>query len=120
MRRFLYSNSYLGTGEQIIKTIFAKELYECLNADQDHSAEITHFLNQTIKKLDGFEIAIGFIALIEDSYGCEFWFGHTTDSLGLAFMTGDSVEPKFEISRKQSGIPFKLCCNLFKKITDTV
>jgi taspase (threonine aspartase 1) len=110
----------LGTGEQLIKTLFAKELCETLHADQDHSIEISNFLDQTIQKFNGLETAVGFIALIEDSYGYEFWFGHTTESMGLAYMAGCCLEPKFEVSRKKSGVKFKLCGNSFKKIANTL
>lgn len=108
-------NLLLGTGEQIIKTLFAKELYEKIKQNDDRSLEISDFLCSTIEKFNGSGTAIGFIALVEDSYGYEFWFGHTTDSLGLAYMTGLCDEPKSEISRKINGTPFKLSCNLFRK-----
>lgn len=68
------------------------------------SDQLYSFIDQT----EAEEKAAGFISIYEGECGVEFWFGHTTRSLGVGYMSEDSERPTCYISRKDPLSPFRL------------
>lgn len=61
-----------------------------------------------IDETEADEKAAGFISVYAGECGLEFWFGHTTRSLGVGYMTDACERPTCYISRKDPESPFRL------------
>lgn len=124
--------SVSGTGEQIIRTAFARRLVESILADRSTNCDYQSIIKEILEEfLETPSLAvyeerlIGFLLLIRDERcgAVELWCGHTTETMGIGYAitcsapnnTGDHSKSnnardhnKFLMSRKPAGLPFTL------------
>lgn len=109
--------SVSGTGEQIVKTAFARSIEMILDNDNEENSDGIDSL-AFVKCLEDFvasprlakyaDKSVGFISTRVsrtdkgNSY-CECFVGHTTESMGVGYMGGKDKEPRAMISRKAPG-----------------
>lgn len=105
-----FTKLYVGTGEQLIRSLFSYNLASAVcNPDScDISERLSTQLYSFIGQTEADEKAAGFISVYEGECGLEFWFGHTTRSLGVGYMTDACERPTSYISRKDPESPFRL------------
>lgn len=102
-----------GTGEQLIQTDFARSLCAAITNGArdgaDRSTSISDFL-YTFTNIDfDLDAAAGFICIVQDANDFpEFWYGFTTPSMGLGFMSSTDTKPKSSIDRLPAGNRFRL------------
>ncbi|KAL1921539.1 uncharacterized protein VTP21DRAFT_11255 [Calcarisporiella thermophila] len=105
--------STTGTGEQLMKTLFAKS---CADSVLQHNAAdgdvhrgletaLTAFLHSPALRQDE-EKNSGVILLKTESirgiHRTEFWYAHTTPSMGVGYMSSRSTNPTTLVSRKSN------------------
>jgi hypothetical protein len=87
----------------LIETDFARSYCNELFArrEEDRSQVITHFLQAFNSKPFDRHPAAGFISLIieEDCIG-EFWYGFTTESMGIGYMSASDSQPTALVDRR--------------------
>jgi len=106
-----HSDSYrLGTGEQIIQSMFCRDLAQSVEEASDSSLAFSEALDSFLRNPCNWERekAVGFIAVVGEQCTNELWFGHTTKTMGLGWMTSNNAKPKSFISWKDSEAAFKL------------
>lgn len=102
-----------GTGEQLIQSDFARSLYHVLGCAEsgggDRSECISAFLGDFVAHDYGRESSAGFILVTGDAGAAgEFWYGFTTSSMGLGFMSGRDDAPISLVDRRPAGAKFRL------------
>jgi hypothetical protein len=80
----------------------------CKDTAADISVRLSDQLYSFIDQTEADDKAAGFISVYEDDGVLEFWFGHTTLSLGLGYMSDSCELPTCFISRKDPDTPFRL------------
>jgi taspase (threonine aspartase 1) len=128
-RSYSAACSITGTGEQVMKTMFAKKLVDLCQTDNDVDDVLTKHLendvlgtSRRITLLDYFQTLynvcllefifidspilkmyneknVGYILARQQRSGSgekqtEFWYAHTTPSMGIAWKTGKDSKPK--------------------------
>lgn len=100
--------SVTGTGEQIMRTQFAKWLVDRCLIESDTRLAIETVLKEFIHHpfLTLFpEKCVGFVLLKRVGDVLEFWSGHTTPSMGIGWMTNRMpTESKSPVDKHQSSI----------------
>lgn len=97
-----------------MQTLFAKSLNDRLinglRSELQREEILSDFLYEFMQKSKREPKAAGFISIIgkEDDY--EFWFGHTTESMGYGYMFESDDRAFAEVSRKNVYSPFCLSC----------
>ncbi|KAI7903997.1 putative threonine aspartase [Cokeromyces recurvatus] len=100
--------STTGTGEQIMRTMFTYKCVQRLLKEDDIQVAMTNTLTKDFLESPFLDIydqkSVGIIALRSQKSNnktrLEFWYGHTTDAMGIGYMTSTCKNPKAFISRK--------------------
>ncbi|CEG75601.1 hypothetical protein RMATCC62417_10615 [Rhizopus microsporus] len=102
--------STTGTGEQIMRTMLTYKCASRLQTEDDIQKAMTDCLKNDFLDSPFLDIydtkSVGIIMLrvqtLENDKRLEFWYGHTTEDMGVGYMSSTYSKPKTFISRKTS------------------
>lgn len=112
-----FACSTTGTGEQIMQTILAHGLAKAVGPAEmaEWNTRLSEALYRFCDRIEATEKAAGFISIGVDHDGtAELWYGHTTHSLGLGYMSDADAKPTSLVSRKDTASLFRLAGHSIK------
>jgi hypothetical protein len=109
-----------GLGEQLIYSDFARSLSEEIRNNDpgsDNSRIIKLVLDRFIAKNNTRDPSAGFISLSVVDGQLEYWYGFTTESMGMGYFHGSKKSPKSSIERKTVDSNYRISGIFFRPDT---